>query len=396
MSHATSIMNQDILWLASWYPNTLTPYDGDFIQRHARAVSLYRKITLLHIKKDEHGLLTKSVKVVYSSSDNLTEIIAFYHPIKTKIHLLDRLTSSIKYKQVYRKILKKYIKENGKPLLVHVNVALKAGLMALWLKKNFDIRYVLSEHWHGYLPQATQGFNKLNFIQQKWTATVFKNAEAVTAVSDVLGKEIERQFAMPYFTIPNVVDISIFKPGSPVKNNTVQFIHISSLSEIKNIKGIIEAFALVIKKGFKSRLLIFGPPAQALEEFIKEKNMYELITVNKEVPQKGLAQVLKNCDALILYSDYETFGCVVIEANACGVPAILSDLPVFREYIVENKTGIFALPGSSEALATAMVNFIKNKEAFDRQEIASITKDKFQYEVIGAKFDQLYTSVLKK
>ncbi len=389
-------MNKNILWLASWYPNVLTPYDGDFIQRHAKAVSIYRTITLLHIKKDEHGVVTKDVKIVSTASGNLNEMIVFYHPVKTHIRMLDRLLSSIKYKQVYKKILKKYIKENGKPLLVHVHVALKAGLMALWLKKNFNIPYILSEHWHGYLQQATQGFNKLNIVQQKWTTMMFKNAEAVTVVSEVLGKEIERQFATPYFVLPNVVDTNIFKPGDHEKNKPVKFIHISSLSEIKNIQGIIEAFGLVKKKGYQFQLLIYGPSVSALEKFIEENDMHESITMNNEVAQDRLAAAIKRCDALILYSYYETFGCVVIEANACGVPAILSDLPVFREYIVENKTGIFALPGNPEALATAIVNFIKNQEVFDRQEIATITKNKFRYEVIGARFDQLYTSVLKK
>lgn len=279
-------MNKNILWLASWYPNALTPYDGDFIQRHAKAVSIYRPITLLHIKKDEHGVFTKGVKVVSAVSGNLNEIIVFYHPVKTHMRMLDRLISSMKYKQVYKKILKNYIKENGKPLLVHVHVALKAGLMALWLKKNFNIPYILSEHWHGYLPQATQGFNKLNIIQQKWTAVVFKNAEAVTAVSDVLGKEIERQFATPYFVLPNVVDTNIFKPGNPAKNNPLQFIHISSLSEIKNIKGIIEAFGLVKKKGYQFQLVIYGPPVPALEKFIKKMTCMNQLRYTSKCPRK--------------------------------------------------------------------------------------------------------------
>src|SRR5664279_4494138 len=112
-------MDKHILWLASWYPNALAPYDGDFIQRHARAVALFQKITVIHIKKDEEGRMTQDVKSFSSSQNNLEEIIVFYKPIKTRLHYLNRLLSAIKYKKVYRNILRNYINENGKPDLVH-------------------------------------------------------------------------------------------------------------------------------------------------------------------------------------------------------------------------------------------------------------------------------------
>ena len=104
-------MNKNILWLASWYPNALAPYDGDFIQRHAKAVSRFQKITVVYIKKDEEGIITKDVETFFSTQNNLYEIIVFYHPLKTGLHFLNRLLSAIKYKRVYRRILRKYIKD---------------------------------------------------------------------------------------------------------------------------------------------------------------------------------------------------------------------------------------------------------------------------------------------
>jgi hypothetical protein len=130
---------KNILWLVSWYPNALSPYDGDFIQRHARAVALFQKLTVIYVKKDERGSITKNIKIVSSSERNLTEIIVYYHVPSTKFQLLNKIYSVIKYKNVYRNILKKYISQNGKPDLVHVHVALKAGVNALWLKKKFNI-----------------------------------------------------------------------------------------------------------------------------------------------------------------------------------------------------------------------------------------------------------------
>jgi hypothetical protein len=44
----------NVLWLVSWYPNRLDAFDGDFIERHAIAVSRFAKLTVLLVVKDEH------------------------------------------------------------------------------------------------------------------------------------------------------------------------------------------------------------------------------------------------------------------------------------------------------------------------------------------------------
>ena len=46
-------MSNSILWLASWYPNELAPFDGDFIQRHAQSVSILHMVEVLHVINDE-------------------------------------------------------------------------------------------------------------------------------------------------------------------------------------------------------------------------------------------------------------------------------------------------------------------------------------------------------
>jgi glycosyltransferase involved in cell wall biosynthesis len=154
--------------------------------------------------------------------------------------------------------------------------------------------------------------------------------------------------------VQNVVDTHVFFPMLKIKNNVVQFIHISSLDYKKNIPAIIEAFNLVRKKGYEFRFVIIGPGKQDVIELIEMKSLSKFIEYKNEVPQTELASYLRVSDALILYSHYETFGCVVIEANACGVPAILSDLPVFKEYITENENGILVNTDNPVALADAI------------------------------------------
>ena len=115
-----------------------------------------------------------------------------------------------------------------------------------------------------------------------------------------------------------------------------------------------------------------------------------------EVPQQILADAIRNSHALVLYSSFETFGCVIIEANACGIPVIVSDIPVFHEIVQEGTNGIFAGKEDDDILSKKMISVIKNEWIFNRESIVEMTLKKFSYEVVGKQFDKWYKEALDK
>jgi glycosyltransferase involved in cell wall biosynthesis len=383
----------NILWLCSWYPNKLKPFDGDFIQRHARAVSLLHKVHVIFIKKDEEGVITKTVKEEIIISGNLTETIIYYKPFKTEMGLIDKIISEVRYRKIYKHALKKYINENGKPPLVHLHIAMKAGIIALWLKKKFGIPFIVSEQWTGYLPQARPNINDEHIVFKKIRRNIFLEAEKITVVSKVLGDAIIKRFPKDTFVvIPNVVDTNIFFVAKKSTSDQTKFIHISTLSYQKNIEQILVALAKLKTNKYNFTCAFFVPKTNELQLLINKYGLQEYTQVYTEVPQKKLSESIQSSDGLILYSHNETFGCVVIEANACGIPAILSDLPVFREYILENKTGIFVKPNDPGALGEALIHFINDRKHFKQEEIAEYTKEHFGYEVVAKQFSEIYKS----
>lgn len=124
------------LWLASWYPNKLDAFTGDFIQRHARAFALLYPLYVLHIAKDEKGKHTTNIKIETQQSGYLTETIIYYHPEKVGVAFIDRIISGIQYLRLGKKWLKKFVKNHGSYLKVEIAIAMRAGLFGLWLKKN--------------------------------------------------------------------------------------------------------------------------------------------------------------------------------------------------------------------------------------------------------------------
>ena len=241
-----------------------------------------------------------------------------------------------------------------------MHVINKNGLLALWLKKKYNIPFFISEHWTVYLPAAVPHFKKLNFFFRVMWRKIIKAAEGCSVVSEYLGKSITRiQKDIRFTVIPNVADNTIFFPAVKKEEGVTRFIHISGLHYQKNPEAILQAFAIVKKTNPAFTVTVFGPQKKHLEELANPSWIGAKYVFYNEVPQAKLAGFVQQSHALILYSRYETFGCVIIEANACGIPVIVSDLPVFHEIIDEGKNGYF-VPGENPAvLARKIVWFMK-------------------------------------
>lgn len=386
--------NTYALWLPSWYPNVLTPLNGDFIKRHAEAVSLYENIIVLHIQKDEKGAITKNIKETIHTTNSLTEIVVYYHPPKTHIKIADKLLSFIWYRRLYRKYIQQLIVKHGKPRLAHVHVAHKVAAIAVWVKRKYGLQLITSEHWSGYLKEARNGWKQLSIIEKHFLKRCFLDSSMVTAVSKYLGDAlIEKMKIDSVEVVPNVVDTKIFSLKEPANNSPLQFIHISSGGPEKNIELIVEACSIIKGKGLDCKVWLVIPNRKSIEPIVTRWNLSENIVFLEEMPQRKLAEYIQSSDALILYSRYETFGCVVIESNACGIPAILSDLASFREYSVENKTALFAGVNDPNLLALQMSALIQNRVQLERKAIAKLTEEQFSCRTVGRQFQELYSRI---
>lgn len=385
-----------ILWLASWYPSKIEPFNGDFVQRHAEAASLGNEIFLIHVIKDPRGTVTKSLLVEERTTGSLTERIVYYHPLLQRVPLLGRLLSALKYRRVFQRQLLEYLKQHGRPDLVHVHVNMKAGLLALWLKKKFALNYVVTEHSSIFLPEATERVEHHSPFFGHALKKVLRNASAVSTVSDYLGKCL-LQFlpSKRYQVISNVVNTAIFQPSAKKEGGLLRFIHVSGLQDLKNVDAILEALALLQEKHPQFRLDVFGGENQRLREMTATLGLAGKVHYHGEVPQVALAPFIQQADALLLFSRYETFGCVVIEANACGTPVVVSDIPAMRELVVHGRNGLLVQP-SPRALADALASFAEGEKSFDHSQIAQEAMGRYGYPALSEAFSSFYRSVIDK
>ena len=385
-----------ILWLVSWYPNRLMPFNGDFIKRHAEAVSLFEEVQVMYVVRDLEGHVTKDVLTEESIKDGLAEKIIYYYIPSTGLSIIDKYLSEKKYRKLFKQAVNDYIKKSGLPHLAHVHVGMKAGVIARGLKKSKAVPYVISEHWSGFLHEAEEKINDQPFYIRSLWKKVMMDASGFSTVSKYLADAVQSQFALHHIRIiPNVINTSVFYPAATIQN-APRFIHISGLEELKNPANIIRAFSIITNAYPSATLDIFGPENKQLRNLTAVMQLEQNISFHQEIPQQQLAEFVRQSLALILYSSYETFGCVIIEANACGIPVIVSDIAVLHETVEEGFNGVFAKRDDPAALAERIIEMIKNRSSFDSNSIAKKASAVYNYEIVGKQFSDWYSEILSK
>jgi L-malate glycosyltransferase len=383
---------KNIIWLASWYPNKADPYTGDFIERHARAASLENHIHVLHIVRSNILSFPEKKKTEYKRYPEGGEvtIIYYYSPVY-KIRWFDILHSNFRYLKYHISFYKTYIRKRGKPDGLHVHTALKSGMAAILLKILFGSKYVVSEHWSGLCPEAKPNYNDRPFYFRWLWKKVMQNACGFSAVSNYLALAMKTTFPIRnVHVIPNVVDEAVFFPSGKEVTRP-RFIHVSTIKNYqKNVGDILKAAVILGRQIPEFSLLIVGNRDESMEIELSRINMNHAVTFVEMCSQETLCTLIQDSIALILYSRFETFGCVVIEANACGKPVIVSDLPVFHENVQTDLNGIFVPLDHPELLANAMFEMVKNFYSYDPVLIRNWTLEHYSFPIVAKLFSEFY------
>lgn len=377
-----------ILYLPSWFPNRTNPYPGDFIWRHAEAASLYNRITVFYTAIDKS---IKEPELVREKINENLAIYTYYYPA-VKI-MISPVINGIKRFTALRKMYTNVFPASS-PDLVHVHVAYPAGLFALYLKKRKGLEYIISEHDGIYMPGYDNYHIPGNF-EKKMVPVIYRNAKKVHAVSKSLANALVklRLANSNHVVIPNVVNINIFKYQEKERSDIFNFIHVSSLINQKNPEGMLLALSLVKKERKDFVLRIIGPAKEKFKKIVEDLSLEKQVIFMGEIPYPNVAKEISNSDAMIHFTRYETFGCVIAESLCCGVPVIVSDLDVTRELVTDGINGLLVTESEVKDLADKILYFMKSGFQINSKQVARENQEKFNYNKVGKMFDDLYRSV---
>ena len=384
-----------VLWLASWYPDEYEPTNGDFIQRHAKAVSQLMYVDVIHAAqagKDFNHLN----KIVLNDDGTLHEAFHYFTYKKTGINLLDKILYNKAYLNCYKKILDQYIQEKGKPDLIHVHVPIKAGIIALKFFRKLNIPYIVSEHSSLYLKNADDNFYTRSLFFKHNTKRVFKHAALVTNVSAAIAKVLKEIFDLnDVRIIPNVVDTNHFKFIPKEKTRIFRWLHVSTMLPLKNVDKIIQTFKKISETNTDWELIICGPINDEYAQLVSDLNLQTKIKFIGEVSYEQVAIEMQKADAFIMFSKHENFPCVIIEALCCGLPVVASNVGGISETV--NKTnGILVEANDTDALQNAIAFLMNNSEKFNAEKTAADAVSKYNYQTVAKQFISVYKEVVLK
>ncbi len=370
-----------ILHIASWFPNQYSPFNGDFVERHIQSLDKYQNIVLhCHVGKE----------VVKNELQIKKESYA-----ENWIYLKKLSTTSVfplAQSKALKKGVSKIIAEKGKPLLIHIHVMQYACLVIPFLKKKYKLPLVVTEHSTLFSASDKSWSSKLKTsLCQKYS----RQADYIFPVSDQLKKSLsDLGFQNKQKVIYNVVPDYFFE-SIRSKNKIVQFLHVSSLkNDHKNIEGMARSFYHLRECGKNFHLTIIGN--ENLEETNKtfdkiglDKKCY---TIKGPVKHTQIAKEMAKSDVFVLFSNYENYPCVLIEAQASGLQLVATDVGGVSEILGDED---FLISAKDEnGLGKALTSILNNPNETDKSGIRQMAKNKYSNKVIGKQIEKIYQELI--
>lgn len=374
-------MGYKILFISSWFPNKLEPTNGNFVQRHAEAVSLLNDVEILHAIGD----LDQEDNFVFDDKtvNGIRTLIVYYK--NTRNPVINFTRRMLAYKKGFNLM--------NKPDVVHANVLHNNMLFAVYLKKKFGIPFVVTEHW-----TALRKINeKITSKSIKLTAKIIGNQAAkILPVSRDLQSGLENLgITTPMKVIPNVVNTELFSPKD-APNEEFTFIHVSNLIPRKNADKILKTAIRLLNEGIRFRLKIGGDgdikPLQELSENSPHSDKIEIFPIQ---PIEKIAEKMKQADCFILFSDDENQPCVIAEAFSSGIRVISTNVGGIGEFFPD-QFGILLDRVDEGLLEDAMKNILNQQDVPDSSKFVSYSEKTFSQRAIAEQYTSVYKEVFAK
>jgi glycosyltransferase involved in cell wall biosynthesis len=224
---------------------------------------------------------------------------------------------------------------------------------------------------------------------------LLESADAVTCVSDDLGRLLKKQFPGSYSpeTIYNGIDLDFWTSKSPIEserptNEQTLIVSVGALAEVKGHDVLIRAFPLVLSSYPDATLLLIGegPRRSAYEALADSLGLSENVQFTGWLSPKAVRTRLQQASVFVFPSRHEGFGIALVEAMAVGVPIVASDIGGIPEVI--GHAGTLVPPDEPEELSEAIC-FVLGDQTPQRNTRSRKRAQRFAWEVVVERYEQV-------
>lgn len=381
-----------VLIIPSWYPAYPGDVNGCFFRE--QAIALHKAGCKVGIIYPQHRSLRQWKTIFnghhsFETSDDCGVHTYQLHGINWFPRLAEMQRRT--WIRACLNLYKKYTKEQGQPDVIHVHSILNAGFVAEKINEKYKIPFIITEHSTAYAR------NLVTPKEIKSAQRVSEKAEKLIGVSTEFCSLLEKIFQSNknWQYIPNIVNESFFgKNIIKQKNNEFQFINIALASDKKKQSNILHAIALKFKEKKNIKLIIGGdgPELERLRKLANTLGITDQVKFLGKLTRDQVLTAMSQANAFVLSSHYETFGVVVIEALALGLPVVATRCGG-PESIVREQDGLLVPVDDIESLGAAMQTIFENFDQYNPERIRQACRERFSEEIIARRLIDIYKEI---
>ncbi len=188
-----------------------------------------------------------------------------------------------------------------------------------------------------------------------------RSCDKLTVVSNSLRNEFKKHYKVDSDVIYNGVDYEKFNENSSLKEDMLLF-----TGKFRFGKGLLDLLdiAEMLKRSHPKVNVVMvgnGPIKNKIQEHIRTRNLFNVKTVN-HLSHSELLEYYHKSRIYILPSYYEGLPTTVLEAMACKLPVVASNVSGIPEAIEEGVTGYMLSPGDIKGFYSRIVEMLENPE----------------------------------
>ena len=206
---------------------------------------------------------------------------------------------------------------------------------------------------------AFGGFSPSYWVGKRFAARLAHRLDGRIAVSGAARHFINRYFPGDSRIIPNGVDLDRFARAEPfeeLRDGTLNILFVGRFEERKGLIHLLKAYHRLRKRRVDARLLIIGsgPKAREYRRFVGLRQVRDVEWLGR-VPDDDKARYFASADIFCSpATGQESFGIVLLEAMAAGVPIVASDIHGYKNVLQRGVQGLLVEPRNHRALAAAL------------------------------------------
>lgn len=286
--------------------------------------------------------------------------------------------------------------------LLHVHYAIPHAVCAILAKQmsGRDVKIVTTLHGTditvlGYDPSLTDA---IRFGIEKSDIVTAVSKSLISQTYDLINpdKKIDTVYNFIDERVYNRSESSHLKDEYGILPEDKIIIHVSNFRPVKRVQDVVRTFEKITKR-IPAKLLLVGdgPEMTVVCKLVKKLNIQDKVLFLGK--QDSVEELYSISDLMLLLSEKESFGLVALEAMACGVPCIGTNVGGIPEVIDHGQTGYICELGDIEDMAEKAIDLLQHPQKHQQFSESSVklVREKFQATTIVKQYEDLYKSLLQ-